>query len=154
MKIWFHCKNFFDFISIICQINATNFKFSLCVDMPKYQLPNSFLHDRELIWSSKSLRLKSLIQVLLWKKYFSLFLIYLFFKRLIDWLIHEKQTEQGRQRHRQGRSSSSQGAQCRTRSRISGSQPEPKAGTQPLSHPGISSFNLQFQFYFMVFFCK
>ena len=32
---------------------------------------------------------------------------------------------------------SPQGPQCGTQSRIPGSQPEPKADAQPLSHPGI-----------------
>ena len=37
----------------------------------------------------------------------------------------------------EGEAGSSQGAQCRTRSQILGSDPEPKAEAQLLSHPGI-----------------
>ena len=37
----------------------------------------------------------------------------------------------------EGEAGPSQGAQCGTQSQIPGSQPEPKAGAQSLSHPGV-----------------
>ena len=37
----------------------------------------------------------------------------------------------------EGEAGSSQGARYGTRSWIPGSRPEPKAGAQPLSHPGV-----------------
>ena len=42
----------------------------------------------------------------------------------------------------EGEAGSSQGAQCRTRSRTPGSRPELKADVQLLSHPGTPKFVL------------
>ena len=42
----------------------------------------------------------------------------------------------------EGEAGSMQGAECRTRSQIPGSCPEPKADAQPLSHPGIPENDL------------
>ena len=47
----------------------------------------------------------------------------------------------------EGEAGSLQGAPCGTRSQIRGSGPEPKAGAQPLSHPGVPSQLLLYEFF-------
>ena len=51
-----------------------------------------------------------------------------------------RDTEREAETQAEGEGGSSQGARHRTPSQILGSRPEPKAGTQPLSHPGIPVF--------------
>ena len=65
---------------------------------------------------------------MIWKFFFFFLKIYLF--------IHERHKTE-RQRQAEGEAGSLQGAWCRTQSRILGLWPEPKAGAQLLSHPGI-----------------
>ena len=48
-----------------------------------------------------------------------------------------RDTEREAETQAEGKAGSPQGARCGTRSGTPGSCPEPKAGTQPLSHPGI-----------------
>ena len=50
-----------------------------------------------------------------------------------------RDTQREAETQAEGEAGSLQGARCRTRSQILGSQPEPKAGIQLLSHPGIST---------------
>ena len=63
-------------------------------------------------------------------------LTYIFFKILFiySWETHR---ERGAETQAEGEAGPLQGARCGTRSRTPGSRPEPKAGVQPLSHPGI-----------------
>ena len=61
--------------------------------------------------------------------------IYIYFFLRFYLFIHERQREAETQA--EGEAGSMQGARCGTRSWIPGSHPEPKADTQPLSHPGI-----------------
>ena len=62
--------------------------------------------------------------------------IYLFiFKDLI--YLFTRDTKREAETQAKGEAGSSQGARCGTRPQIPGSGPEPKAGTQPLSHPGV-----------------
>ena len=56
-----------------------------------------------------------------------------------------RHTQREAETQAEGDAGSLQGAQCRTRSRTQGSRPEPKAGTQLLSHPGVPDyFNISF----------
>ena len=73
--------------------------------------------------------------------------IYLFMRHRARETYRER--ERQRQKQAEGETGFSQGTQCRTRSCIPGSQPELKAGTQPLSHPGILH---QSFFFFKIFY--
>ena len=60
-------------------------------------------------------------------------------------------TERERQRHRQKEKQ----APCREPDvgldpRTVGSRPEPKAGTQPLSHPGVPEYSFFLRFYLFI----
>ena len=63
------------------------------------------------------------------------FILLCFFKDFI--YSFTRDTERKAETQAEGEAGSSQGARCGTWSPDSGSHPEPKADTQPLSHPGI-----------------
>ena len=94
-----------------------------------------------LTWGSVILD-DSLFLLLVLFFFFLLFLLLLFIPLLLLFLflfIHERHTQRGRHRRREKQ------APCREPDAglhpgISGSHPEPKADTQPLSHPGILKF--------------
>ena len=54
--------------------------------------------------------------------------------------MRDTQKEREAETPAEGEAGSLQGAQCGTQSGIPGSCPEPKADTQPLSHPGIPNY--------------
>ena len=51
-----------------------------------------------------------------------------------------RDTERERQKYRQGEQAPSRGPDEGLHPRTPGSPPEPKAGTQPLNHPGVPIF--------------
>ena len=65
-------------------------------------------------------------------------IIWLFFKDFIYLFMRDTERQKYRQREKQA----SCGGWCGTRSRTPGSCPEPKAGAQPLSHPGAAPSSL------------
>ena len=69
--------------------------------------------------------------------FFFVLYLYIYFLK-IYLFIHERHRLRGEtETQAEGEAGFSQGARCGTRSRIRGSRPEPKAGAQPLSHPGV-----------------